>query len=216
MKLRIFLSLLWSCLFSNTFADVFIIDGIEYTTAIDGQSCVVSGYEQSLNGNISIPTEVFYNGKYYDVDRITNSAFKDCINLTSVTINGVFEIGAFAFKGCSALTQLTIGESVKLIGDRAFEGCNNLKTLRLNAISCQFSGQVNSLFPSLTQLIFGNKVKVIPAHIASGCNKITSIIIPNSVTNISILAFSNCTALTSITIPDSVSIINSGAFYGCI
>jgi hypothetical protein len=44
---------------------------------------------------------------------------------------------------------------------------------------------------------------------------LTSITIPNSVTNIEWEAFSECTSLTNVTIPDSVTSIGDGAFFGC-
>ena len=48
-----------------------------------------------------------------------------------------------------------------------------------------------------------------------GCNSLTSITIPNSVTSIGGRAFSNCTGLTSVTIPNSVTSIGGGAFRDC-
>lgn len=47
------------------------------------------------------------------------------------------------------------------------------------------------------------------------CIALTSITIPNSVTNIYAYAFSPCTDLTSITIPNSVTNIDYGAFNEC-
>ena len=49
----------------------------------------------------------------------------------------------------------------------------------------------------------------------SGCKRLTSIEIPNSVTSIGQYAFQNCTGLTSIEIPSSVTSIGYGAFSGC-
>jgi hypothetical protein len=49
----------------------------------------------------------------------------------------------------------------------------------------------------------------------SGCTSLTSITIPNSVTNIGAYAFYGCTGLTSVTIPNSVTSIMDGAFRGC-
>ena len=48
-----------------------------------------------------------------------------------------------------------------------------------------------------------------------GCTGITSIEIPNSVTNIGSNAFRDCTSLTSIEIPNSVTSIGSNTFRGC-
>ena len=48
-----------------------------------------------------------------------------------------------------------------------------------------------------------------------GCESLTSITIPDSVTGIESSAFSGCSSLTSITIPDSVTSIGWGAFVGC-
>ena len=46
-----------------------------------------------------------------------------------------------------------------------------------------------------------------PSPLFEGCSSLTSITIPNSVTNIGFLAFGGCTSLTSVTIPNSVTSI---------
>ena len=55
----------------------------------------------------------------------------------------------------------------------------------------------------------------IGSGVFSGCNGLTSITIPNSVTSIGDYAFSECSGLTSVTIPNSVTSIGSNAFRGC-
>ena len=52
------------------------------------------------------------------------------------------------------------------------------------------------------------------AHAFYGCTKITSVVIPDSVTSINRKAFGDCTSLREITIPDSVSYIGEDAFSG--
>ena len=48
-----------------------------------------------------------------------------------------------------------------------------------------------------------------------GCESLTSVTIPNSVTKIEGYAFFTCTNLTSITIPSSVTYIGAYAFNAC-
>ena len=57
-------------------------------------------------------------------------------------------------------------------------------------------------------------VKTIGNQCFSRC-KLSSVIIPNSVTSINLQAFYKCTNLTSISIPNSVTIIGTLAFQGC-
>lgn len=49
----------------------------------------------------------------------------------------------------------------------------------------------------------------------SGCEKLTSVVIPESVISIGWDAFRDCTSLTSITLPSDITKIDSGAFSGC-
>jgi hypothetical protein len=49
----------------------------------------------------------------------------------------------------------------------------------------------------------------------SYCDGLTSIDLPDGVTNIRRFAFDGCSSLTSITIPSSVTNIGDGAFWGC-
>ena len=61
---------------------------------------------------------------------IKRGAFRGCSSLTSITIgNSVTSIGDSAFENCTSLTNVTIGDSVTSIGGYAFEGCRSLKTI---------------------------------------------------------------------------------------
>ena len=77
---------------------------------------------------------------------ISDEAFRDCENLTSITIpNSVTEIGAWAFKDCYNLTSITIPNSVTSIGEGAFADCYNLTSITIpNSVTtigtCAFRG----------------------------------------------------------------------------
>ena len=68
---------------------------------------------------------------------------------------------------------------------------------------------------SLTSVTIPNSVSDIGASAFSGCSNLVSVTIPDSVIYIKSSAFSGCNSLTSITIPNSVIYIGDNAFSGC-
>ena len=67
----------------------------------------------------------------------------------------------------------------------------------------------------LTSIIIPDSVTAIGYGSFNGCTGLTSIVIGNNVTEIGDRAFYNCSELNSITIPPSVISIGNGAFSGC-
>ena len=63
--------------------------------------------------------------------------------------------------------------------------------------------------------VLGSPVTWIVNCAFCSCTNLTSVTIPNSVTNIGTQAFFNCTSLTSVTIPNSVISLGSYVFHGC-
>ena len=150
------------------------------------------------------------------VKTIGNSAFQACSSLTSITIpDSVSTIAASAFKGCSSLTSITIPNSVTTIGNSAFEGCSSLKSILIPNSITTIGASAFKECSSLNSITIPDSVKTIKTATFTGCSSLTSITIPNSVTTIGNYAFDGCSSLKSITIPDSVKSIETGAFRGC-
>ena len=111
----------------------------------------------------------------------------------------VTSIGDYAFYGCKGLTSVTIPDSVKVMGafNSPFSDCTGLKTAGPIGGGYDYEFGWTDTFPMRAFL---------------NCTGLTSITIPDSVTEIGIYAFYGCVGLSSITIPDSVTSIGGSAF----
>lgn len=63
--------------------------------------------------------------------------------------------------------------------------------------------------------IDGLPVVAIADSAFDGCKKLTSVIIPDGITEIGNYAFKNCISLSAVTLPESVTILRYSVFYGC-
>ena len=90
----------------------------------------------------------------------------------TIAISGLTSISYAAFRTCSSLMSVTIGNIVASIGAEAFNDCSNL-----------------------TSVTIPNSVTSIGFFCFRKCSSLTSITIPNSVTSISNSAFSGCSSL---------------------
>jgi len=161
------------------------------------------------------------------VTSIGEAVFRGCTSLTSITIpNNITTIGHGAFWNCTGLTSVTIPSSVMSIGLNVFAGCTNLTNINVDANNPNFTSNNGIVFnKAMTQIVivpFGMSSVVLPnglTQINDGAFRdytgLTSIIIPDSVTSIGYWAFMGCTGLTSITIPNSVTSIDTWAFQNC-
>jgi hypothetical protein len=169
------------------------------------------------------------------VTSIGDGVFSGCASLTSVIIGGgVTSIGDGVFFGCARLMSVTIGAAVASIGDGVFAGCVSLEKINVDKDNETYSSLDGSgvdtgvLYDKekLELIMFpvakaGNPFYILPSvetireYAFAGCNKLESIIIPDSVTSIGVGAFKACAALKSVTIPNSLGKIDKEVFLGC-
>ena len=110
----------------------------------------------------------------------------------------VTAIGDDAFRGCSALTKVTIPQSVTSIGDSAFAGCHNLNSLTINDAATSIGNRAFTECPLTTTLSLGKKITTIGDHAFYYCHGLTSVTIPPSVTSIGDYAFGECIHLKTL------------------
>ena len=166
--------------------------GLMYILNADHTATVANYDNHTPDGVIDIPDTVISDGQPYTVTAIGHAAFHDSA-VTSVTIpDSVTSIldGAFGF--CSQLTNISIPNSVTYISFSTFRSCTSLKSITLP-----------SSLSTISEALF------------FGCSQLTTIHIPDSVSSIHSYAFCNCGKLETIRIPVSVTSIGDYAFDGC-
>ena len=116
----------------------------------------------------------------------------EIIDGVGIIPQGVTTIEYGAFKGCENLTSIVIPDSVTTIESVAFWGCKNLKSIVVEEGNPKYDSRnnCNAIIETATNTL------------VCGCS---TTIIPNSVTTIGSEAFGGCENLTSIVIPDSVT-----------
>ena len=195
--------------------------GLTSFTIPSSVTSISSGAFEGCSGltSLTIPSSV---------TSIDNSVFSGCSGLTSLIISSsVTEICDYVFKGCSGLTSLTIPSSVTSIGYKVFSGCSGLTSLTIpSSVTSISSGAF--LFCGLTNLYYIIDAEI-ETYLSKGhpyidveCGfeyylndkKITSVVIPSTITELGEYAFQNCRDLTSVYVSWPVPLSASSAFSG--
>ena len=133
------------------------------------------------------------------------------------TGGGITKIGANAFKDLTGLKEIEIPNTVKSIGENAFEGCSSLTSAKiLGVLNAESTG--TGIFKdcrNLTTVTFAEGTTTIPDNTFLNCSALSSVTLANSITSIGVEAFSNCNQLTNITLPNSLTSIKDKAFSSC-
>ena len=182
-----------------------------YYEIVDGE-VIITDCDYNASGKLVIPSKI--DG--YPVTSIGDLAFWKCENLTSITIpDSVTSIGYEAFSETSYYNDDSNWENgVLYIGNHLIaadrSGSYSIKQGTRTIADYAFSG-----CESLTSITIPDSVTSIGAFAFAGCYSLTSITIPDSVISIGDYAFCNCVSLKSITIPASVTSIGESAFWEC-
>lgn len=158
------------------------------------------------------------NTFYFDetTGTITKYNESDTVVVIPSKINGVTveTIGHGAFER-SAVTSVTIPDSVTAILDRAFANCFQLTNISIpnSVTSIDFSAFEHCT--SLKSITLPSSLRNISMFLFHNCSQLTTIQIPDSVLSIQDYAFGNCTRLETIRIPVSVTSIGNLAFASC-
>lgn len=167
-----------------------------YGTYSDGTAVISSGASAVFrnSGNIVIPSEI---------DGYT-----------------VAEIGWYCFTGETGLFSVEIPETVRSVGNYAFENCYGLNTVNFDSNSVSAGTEIigEGAFTNcygLYQLNLPAGLKIIGDKAFDSCSALSTVNIPYGVESIGAEAFADCTALQKINIPVSVTELGDDVFDGC-
>lgn len=168
--------------------------------------------------SITIPSKVEEIGAY---------AFSGCAKLTTCTIEGssLKTIQHEAFSGASALTSISLPESVSYVGQSAFTEAYESSALSYNedGKGGRYLGNAKNPYhvlvgvtsSSIKSLTINEKTKVIAGEALRAVSEVKSLTIPANVTSIGDYAFFQMVSLESITIPETVTSMGVGLFGSC-
>lgn len=156
--------------------------GLEYELT-GGGNCTVTGFGTCKDSHIIIPEQI------------------DDYKVTA--------IASGAFMGATGITEITIHEQIKSIGELAFAGCSDLEIVHYNT-DCATGALAQS---TVKKVVFGGTI--VPADILWEVTSLKEVVIEKEVTEIGDCAFYFCKNLKSVTISKGVTTIGGDAFAGC-
>ena len=177
------------------------------------------GFSEGYEGldKITVPSEIFVSGSLYKVTGIGYRAFGGYGRSSSVpfTISqitlpeGLRYIGEKAFEACKKITSINLPNGLEKIGRDAFHGTGITQIIIPNSVSDIGASAFEST--PLEECFLPNSLTRIEGSTFRGTN-LKSFVIPSSVTYFGDYALSECGKLESVTISASNVTITEKAF----
>lgn len=182
--------------------------GIDSTTPTDRKSLhsmFSLGYQKDFDSNYQPQYKAFNNSNdttqddsslstnpsetyWYSIADTNKFYYTMPNNLKEVVIYDESKLQVRTFLGIKSLEKVLINDDLETIGEYAFAGCSNLKSVSL-------------------------KVSTLPEGLFSQCFSLTEFTIPNGVSSVSENCFAQCESLEKALMPTSVTSIGNKAFY---
>ena len=128
---------------------------------------------------------------------------------------GVTAIGEREFQGCGELKEIKLPDGLTTIGESAFWACSELKEIKLPDSLSTISDFTFLSCRSLQEIKFSNSLTSIGYSAFRACVGLKEIKFPDSLVSIGYSAFEGCVGLKEIKFPNSLTSIGEHAFFNC-
>ena len=154
------------------------------------------------------------NNTLYNADRTTLMLCADRASMMFDVPSTVTKIDDYAFNRMYNFTNINLTNSVKSIGDSAFQQCNITYIYLPEGLTSIGKSAFSNCY-QLYGVTIPSSVTEIPENAFSGCSMMNWINLHDGITKIGNMAFYNCNQLTQITMPKSLETIGQRAFGNC-
>lgn len=181
-------------------------------------------YYWGISYEDDFPLDIVYV-KLTDATIVPDCAFSQIGDVYISLNEGITSIGDYAFKYCQVhnikdgveqLNTISFPNTLKTIGNHAFDGSSNLTTVYFNEGLETIGEYAFYDCASLLNVVCPTTLKTIYNSAFSHCYSIQSVKLNTGLTTIKTWAFLQCTSLESITIPNTVTVIPGGCFEDCL
>ena len=148
----------------------------------------------------------------YTKDASYSTSGQDKASVYNIKVEGtvVRKISQEAFRGCTSLASLTLGDNIQSIGESAFRECSSLTEVKIPTLVTRLGDYCFASTTALKHVELCDSLQGIGISCFSGSG-LESISIPASVTSIGNYAFDDCTKMTDVVIEDRTADLSLGS-----
>ncbi len=186
-------------------------------------------YECGLEGGVTFGNGVLKIGEYAfaknnmtslclpeSLEELGANAFKECTACESIVIgNRVKSIGEGAFSQCTSLREIIVPDSVVSLGDGVFEKCQSLANVTIgNGVVANKTGWFGDC-KNLKTVVLGDNIKAISDYTFYNREQLKKVVVGSSLETVGKYTFYGCNALVEVEFGENLITIDDQAFAGC-
>ena len=181
---------------------------MEYSHRYGGKTISVSINKdcEDIPADLVIPDEI-------DGYRVVALYQFDSPAIKSITLpDSVEVICAYAFEGAENLTTIKGGKNLNSIYNHAFKGCSSLKTFTISDNVKQLDKGMFEDCTSLESVYLNDNITELPESVFEGCTNLKTVTKLENITKIQNNCFAGCKSFKEFVISDKVEILGEKVF----